>query len=166
MRSKLVAVLGCLLLVACGTSSASTASGSDADAGDGGDGGDGAASSCTPVTPAGYLWRAEAIDSFPPCLIDGDEPISEATNLGIRLGGTNPTVQFGGDESFCKADYEGCHLHSGCGIFVGFDTTGYPSLVSIDVDFTTATTFEGTMAFEIPMRGCKETVRVRGKKVL
>ena len=50
-----------VLLVACGSSSASTPAGSEADGGDGRDGGPAA---CAPVTPAGYLWRAEAIDAF------------------------------------------------------------------------------------------------------
>lgn len=79
---------------------------------------------------------------------------------------TNPTVQFGGDDGFCKADFDGCHLHAGRAIFVGYDTTGYQALASLDVDFTSATTFEGTIAFDVPLRSCKETVRIRGRKVL
>jgi len=108
--ASLVAVPGCMLLAACGTPSGSPPStqGSDAAA----DGKDGGASSCTPITPEGYLYRTQAVESFPPCLIDGDEPINEATDLGIRITGTtNPTVQFGGDDGFCKADFDGCRLY-------------------------------------------------------
>jgi len=60
----------------------------------------------------------------------------------------------------------GCRLHASCGIFVGFDKTGYQALAALDVTFTSATTFEGTIAFEVPLRRCKETVKVRGRKLL
>lgn len=87
----------------------------------------------------GYLYRAEAVDSFPPCLMDGDEPVNEATDLGIRITNTTtPTVQFGGADGFCKADFDGCNLHAGCGIFVGYEKAGYQALTSLDVAFTTA----------------------------
>lgn len=170
LRAPVVAVLGSVLLAACGTSSGSEPSAGippTGSAADGGDGGDGGALSCSPFTPEGYLYRTEAVESFPPCLFDGDEPIYEAVKLGIRVTQpTNPTVQFGGGDGFCKADLDGCRLRAGCGIFVGFDTTGYPALASLDVAFTSTTTFEGTIAFDIPLRKCKETVRVRGRKLL
>src|SRR3954454_12246303 len=91
LRTPLIVVLACVSAVACGTSSGPTPStatppaGTGADGGDGGDAGDGGPAACTPVTPEGYLYRADAIDAFPPCLMDGDKPIEEAVNLGIRL---------------------------------------------------------------------------------
>src|SRR5262245_23665850 len=135
LSAPILAVLGCSCFAACSSSSTSTPAQSDSGAptqseSDGGEGeGDGGAAACSPVTPEGYLYRTEAVDAFPPCLIDDGKPVDEAVDLGIRITDTeSPTVQFGGDDDFCEAKFDGCHLRSGCGIFVGFGTTGYPAV--------------------------------------
>ena len=127
---------------------------------------DGAAT-CTAITPNEGDFFLDPIGEVSDCLRNSEgEVIPEADFISVLLDNTDPskvrTVRFGGNGESCDATYDTCRLRSGCGVLVTYDHVGTPAVVSLDVSFSDADHFEGTIGFDVPSKGCKGTIEISG----